>query len=110
MTTYRKQGDTGPPLGDQLQDDDGDPVPINKHQDVELEVKDDSGQIIISDNESGNVEPIDSSEGKVRYHFQQGDLDKYGVYTYEWVVTFDNGNDETFPNRTEGAVLIVIPD
>lgn len=110
MTTYRKEGDTGPPLGDQLIDDKGNKVPINKHQDIELEVKDLSGNVVIADDESGNVESIDSSEGKVRYNFQSGDLDTTGTFIYEWVVTFDNGEEETFPNRTEGEVLIVIPD
>lgn len=48
----------------------------------------------------------DPDYGKVRYYWQPGDTDVWGIFHGQWNVTFSLGGEETFPS--DGYIEVVI--
>lgn len=107
MTIYRKEGDTASPIEDRLTDEDGSDIPLVGATVAITVWKRGADTATISDDTTGNVHVDDEELGHVRYEFQPGDLDEPGAHLYEWEVTYQSGETETWPNHKLGEDLVV---
>lgn len=48
----------------------------------------------------------DPTDGVVRYEWAVGDTDRYGAFDAEWIVTYSDGREETFPGNRFNRVFI----
>lgn len=104
-----KQGDTAPAIEAQLLDPDNEPAPLELAQEIEFHFIDSEGDQLIEDDLSGNVAIVDESEAIVQYRWQEGDTDYPGQKQSEFIVTFENGDVQSYPNG-DYLYVQVIPD
>jgi len=102
---YRRVvGDTESSIEDQLTGD-GTVISIEDFNAVEIHIEKPDGTVL-TDDTTGAVTVENSTEGKVRYDFQSGDLDQTGRYRYEWEVTFGDGGVLTFPGDSMAKIFV----
>lgn len=93
-TFYIEQGDTSPVITAQLTDESDTPVDLEDAS-VRFVVSEARGGPTVLD-EVANV--ISSTDGTVRYTWQEEDTSDFGRFRIEFVVTYKDGAKETFPN------------
>jgi len=103
---HLKRNDLSPALKYQCQDEDNSPVDITQNNEVRFIMESLQGNIIVEDDTSGSVTVVDSSEGIVKYEWQEGDTEKAGIFKAEWEVEYSDGKPETFPNYGKLIILI----
>lgn len=94
-TFHLKAGDTSPNLRATLRGTNGDPVDLTSSS-VTIHVSQPRGGDTIVDEP---VDTVDPDGGVIQYNWSSGDLTEAGIYRLEFVVTFPNGDTETFPNE-----------
>lgn len=99
MTFTIKQGDTAPALKATLKRGDGDVVDLSGVENIEFYLEDALQGVIVEDDLSGNVSIVSASDGLIQYAWQDGDTDITGQKQAEFLVTFNSGDTETFPNN-----------
>jgi len=101
-----KKGDTSPALTATLIDTDGEPAALTLAENVEfhLNIPYEDGKI--SSDLTENVSILDAAEGRVQYDWQEGDTDEPGQREAEFVVEYDNGKTQSFPN--DGFIYVNI--
>jgi len=101
---FRVVGDTDTSIDDQLVAD-GSAVDISNFSSVEIHIEkpDDT---VITDDTNGGVTVTDAANGKVKYEFASGDLDRPGRYRYEWQITFGGGDVLTVPSSGLGIIQV----
>jgi len=88
-----KRGDTSPPLQTTLTVN-GSPQNLSNADTVTVTMKPLGGGEAVS----GTAQVVSASDGVVAYHWNDGDTDSVGLYFAEWVVTYGNGREQSFPN------------
>ena len=101
MSLNWKKGDRHPPLDVVLRDQNG-VVDLTSASAVEFIMQDSSGTNVVD----GECTILDAASGRVRYSWAEGDTDTVGSFKAEWVVTWDDGLETTFPD--DGFVTIRI--
>lgn len=102
MSVTYKVGDRLPVLTATLRDANG-PVDISDAQHVQLTLRREGSEQTFMHVEAA----IDDGEnGRVRYEWQDDDLDKSGTFQLEWLVTWPSGESMTFPNNTYGTLVV----
>lgn len=105
MATTLKQGDTAPILELTLKLS-GSAQDLTGYQSVTFRMFDEYENIVIEDDDTGNVNVTDAQGGVVEYVWQDGDTSDVGEYEAEFVVVFDDGSDMSFPNDSFLDVVI----
>lgn len=95
-------GDTAPRIQAVLRDGAGDGVKLTG-ADVRFQVHQPRGGDVIIDEPA---EVIDDEAGVVRYNWEESDTNELGRYRAEFVVTYNSGTVETFPNVGAHDVVI----
>jgi len=106
MTFTIKKGDTSPALTATLIDPDGEPAPLALADKVEFFLNTPRSDESISANMSSGVSILDEDEGRVSYSWSSGDTDAVGQREAEFVVTFDNGKVQSYPN--DGFIYVIV--
>jgi len=101
-----KKGDTSPALTATLIDPDGEPAPLNLADEVEFYLNVPRSESKISDDLSGGVSILNGEEGRVQYSWSAGDTDAVGQREAEFVVTFQNGKIQSYPN--DGFIYVLV--
>lgn len=102
MHQTRKQGDTGPPLVDQLLGADGTPQDLTGAS-VRLNLRSPIGALLVTHGVCSIVAPL---TGSVLYVLQAGDLAVAGSCSREYEATLSDGTVISFPNDTYGTLLV----
>jgi hypothetical protein len=101
---YLKQNNTARPFVAVLRDDEG---PVDLTDATVLFVMQQSGESEAKVSAEGEVDPDQTAnKGKVKYSWASEDVDTAGTFLAEWVVTFDGGRVQSFPN--EGQLVVEI--
>lgn len=98
-----KEGDRSPSFQRTLTDEDGNAVDLTDAS-VEL-VAELVGDSSTTFGGSATVE-TPASDGVVRYDWSSGDTDTPGTYIAEFVVTYNDSTEETFPNHRDLQILV----
>lgn len=98
MTFKIKKGDTSPALRAELVNPDGSSAALSLAEKVEFFFNDPKKDFKVSDDLSGGVSILNESEGTVQYQWSDTDTDKVGQKEAEFVVTFENGKVQSYPN------------
>jgi len=101
-----KKGDTSPALTATLIDPDGEPAPLTLADEVEFFLNTPRSESKISDDLSGGVSILNAQDGRVQYSWNDGDTDAVGQREAEFVVTFENGKVQSYPNN--GFIYVVV--
>jgi hypothetical protein len=99
MTFQIKKGDTSPALKAKLINPDGSPAALSLAEEVEFYLNDPKDNEKISDDLDGNVSILNASDGQVQYQWKDGQTDNVGQKEAEFVVTFENGTVQSYPNN-----------
>lgn len=99
MTFTIKQGDTAPALKATLKRGDGEPVDLTAATNIRFLLEDGLRGVLIEDDLSGNVSLVNAPKGVVQYTWDEDDTKTTGQKQAEFVVDFDSGKTETFPNN-----------
>jgi hypothetical protein len=108
MTFTIKQGDTAPALRATLKRGDGAVVDLTAAEKVQFLLEDESENVLVDDDLSGNVSLVNAPQGVVQYSWKDGETDSTGQKNGEFIVVFESGKKETFPNRN--YIYITIED
>jgi hypothetical protein len=101
---YLKQNNTARPFVAVLRDDEG---PVDLTGATVLFVMQQSGESEPKVSAAAAVDPDQTAnKGKVTYAWVSVDVDTAGTFLAEWVVTFDGGGVQSFPN--EGQLVVEI--
>ena len=96
MTIRMKAGDTTPAVEAELTDANDNAVDLSEVDTMSFELRDRFGDEVFS--KSADV--VDDLGGEVEYNWDDGDTDEPGDYRGQFVVTFENGEDQlTVPTR-----------
>lgn len=106
MTFTIKQGDTAPALKATLKRGDGNPADLTAATNVSFVLEDGLRGVLINDDLSGNVSLVNAPNGVVQYSWKESDTEITGQKQAEFVVDFESGKTETFPNN--GYIYITI--
>lgn len=98
MTFTLKQGDTAPALKATLKRGGGEPVDLTAASNITFLLEDGLRGVLIEDDLDGNVSLVNAPEGVVQYNWQDEDTDTTGQKQAEFIVDFESGKSETFPN------------
>ena len=104
-TFYFGQNDTGPALTDTLYDSNGNVVDLTGAT-VKFTMTDRFGVVVI--NAAAATVNSPATGGSVSYTWQAADLANAGTFRARWVVTFANGEVESFPNADGSSTLLVV--
>ena len=96
-----KRGDTNPPLQTTLTEN-GDPKDLSSAESVAFAMEGYDSDVAVS----GTAQVVNSKEGEVAYHWADGDTDTASLYFVEWVVTYPDGSEQTFPNDESDFLYI----
>jgi hypothetical protein len=106
MTFTIKKGDTSPALTATLIDADGEPAPLTLADKVEFFLNTPRSDQKISADMSSGVSILNPDEGRVSYSWSDGDTDVVGQREAEFVVTFENGKVQSYPN--DGFIYVIV--
>jgi len=103
-TFYIKQGDLWPPLVAYLKQANGEPIPLQQGDIVEIVITPRNKRR--EETVSNNVDIIDYDLAHVKYEWQQGDTDIAGQYQAEFIVTFAETQPVKIPNNGYFNIII----
>jgi hypothetical protein len=103
-----KKGDTSPTLAATLIDPDGEPAPLSLASEVEFFLNTPRSDDKISADTSSGVSILNASDGRVSYSWSSGDTDIVGQREAEFVVTFNNGKVQSYPN--DGYIYVIVEE
>lgn len=101
-TFYLKADDTAPILETVLKDSSGTPIDLTG-ADVRFAMLEPRGAVVTIDT---GATISDADNGEVRYPWADGDTTTPGRYRAEFVVTYQDGTVETFPNVGYHDIII----
>lgn len=107
MIEVISRGDTAPVFQRRLKNELGEVIDLNDVTDVDFHMRDERYESIVDDNLSGNVQIADADKGEAAYEWQSGDTDAIGTYMAEFVITFSDGTQRTFPQRGSYTIEIM---
>ena len=100
---YIKQNDTAPSIEVILTDSAGKAKSMSNVTSVQFNMADENGNLIV-DHAAGYV--VNGLRGIVSYVWQAGDTANEGLHKAEFVITYDSGQVETFPNT--GYINVIV--
>lgn len=103
-----KQGDTAPALRVQLLNANEEPINLETAQNVRLLIEDGRENVFVDEDLDGGVSILNASEARVQYSWSEQDTSEEGQKQASFIVTFDSGETETFPNK--GYIYISVED
>ena len=96
MTFEIAQNDTSPTLVSTLMDG-HEPIDLSNATEIRFYMENEFKEVVISENLSGNVNPVELTNGEVEYIFKEEDTTETGRYKAEWQVEYNDGSIETYP-------------
>jgi len=96
MTFEIAQNDTSPTLVSTLMDG-HEPIDLSNATEIRFYMENEFKQVVISEDLSGNVNPVALSDGRVEYIFTEEDTAETGWYEAEWQITYNDDSVETYP-------------
>lgn len=103
-TFYIKQNDTAPSIEVILTDSAGKAKSLADVDNVKFNMQDENGNLIIDHGAGYTTTPL--GRGIVGYAWQDGDTANEGMHKAEFVITYTNGQVETFPNTSYINVIV----
>lgn len=101
---YMKTNDLLPTIRDILKGPDGEHIVLTDGQDIVRFIMRSPYSDTPKVDETAFI--VDDEEGIVEYVWQDGDTDEPGRFQFEWEVTWQSGERETFPNDGYGIIKI----
>lgn len=107
MAFIIKEGDTSPALLLQMQDSEQNPVNISGSSVQLIAVDEETGETVITEDTTGNLEIVDAINGIVKYPWKSADTENARTLLYEFEVEYTDGAVETFPNDSYNVIEII---